>query len=514
MSRRFTVTTSKAERVVYTEGATLPTISAAGFSARVNAYIVGQAGSCADGETDLWYLSLVGAHGQEASLRALWANLVSNRPHRGYSSDAPRLSDIGRIALGHTRKDLLPSVLGWRIHWNWHLETVPPGRDKHAILEPDLLTCHDPTALRDLPAMTADELDALKRRPGFLLLVRREDALDPRTVPLRHLRCLSTRIAPLAYYPPVAEYLWERAVAEGEIEPLRVWCYDPTPTERKALSGEERTLEPSEIPATATLSISLSTGGGPLASPVLVAAYLCRPRPEALMRDLQRAIGGGLSAGRTHRGHAPQSESGEDRDTPQAGSPAGASEGDREPEASSDEPSAPPAPRTPEPSRPSDGGLPLNVAPADGEGQSIPPMLAVVCAIVEAAGQTAAFERAEEFCLRVTNPPFEDLVIEAHPLPGGRRMVTVTHYLSREDPLDDLITDSDVELTWDGTPISLTVRGPYGPLYTRVPDEPAPSRDRVLAEIEDFLRTWAANLDAQGFVDAAARQRYAAHPDS
>src|SRR5260221_13596419 len=55
MSRRFTVTTSKAQRVVSAEGATLPTISAAGFSARVNAYIVGQAGSCADGETDLWY---------------------------------------------------------------------------------------------------------------------------------------------------------------------------------------------------------------------------------------------------------------------------------------------------------------------------------------------------------------------------------------------------------------------------------------------------------------------------
>src|SRR5258708_29623030 len=143
-------------------------------------------------------------------------------------------------------------------------------------------------------------------------------------------------------------------------------------------------MQSSESRGPATVSISLPTGGGPVASPVLVAAYRCRPRPEALMRDLQRGIGGGLSAGRTHRGHAPQSESGEDRDAPQAGSPAGASEGDREPEASSDEPSAPPAPRTPEPSRPSDGGLPLNGAPADGEGQSSPPLLAVGCAIVDA----------------------------------------------------------------------------------------------------------------------------------
>ena len=140
-------------------------------------------------------------------------------------------------------------------------------------------------------------------------------------------------------------------------------------------------------------------------------------------------------------------------------------------------------------------------------------MLAVVRAIVEAAGQTAAFEHAEEFCLKVPNPPFLDLVIESHPLPGRRRMVTVTHYLPQEDPLDDLITDCDIELTWDGTPLSLTVRGPYGPLYTRVPDTPSPSRDSVLAEVSDFVDTWAANLDAQGFVDAAARQRYAAHPD-
>src|SRR5260221_6992247 len=143
-----------------------------------------------------------------------------------------------------------------------------------------MLTCHDPTALRNLPAMTAEELDAVKRRPCFLLLVRREDALDPRTVPLRHLRCLSTRIAPLAYYPPLADYLWERAVAEGEVEPLRVWCYDPAPTERKALSGEEGTSELSKTPATATLSTSLSTGGGQPAGPVLRASELFRAPPQ------------------------------------------------------------------------------------------------------------------------------------------------------------------------------------------------------------------------------------------
>src|SRR5260221_11093104 len=112
-----------------------------------------------------------------------------------------------------------------------------------------MLTCHDPTALRNLPAMTAEELDAVKRRPCFLLLVRREDALDPRTVPLRHLRCLATRIAPLASYPPVAEYLWERAVAAGEIEPLRVGCLDPTPTRGQGWAGGEPTCEPPKIPA-------------------------------------------------------------------------------------------------------------------------------------------------------------------------------------------------------------------------------------------------------------------------
>jgi hypothetical protein len=507
MSRRFSLTTKKPQQVVYAEGATLPTISAAGFSARVSAYVIGQSGSCEDGETDLWYLSLVGAHGQEASLRALWANLVSNRPHRGYSSDAPRLTDVGRVALAHARKDLLPAVLGWRIHWNWHMETVAPGRDKHAILEPDLLTCYDPAALRDLPAMTVQELDAVKRRPCFLLLVGREDATGPRGVALRHLRFLSTRVAPLAYYPPLAAYLWERALAEGEVEPLRVWCYDPATTEREASPETEVVREVPERPATIATAAAPSVGGQ-IVGPVLVGAYLCRPHPEALMRDLRRAIARDLGAVPTPLRDAESADACVDGDVPARIVAANTGEGDAEADATPAARHAPPPAHTVAAPAPPAEASPRNAAAADPDDRRVPPMLAVVRAIVEAAGQTAAFEQADEFCLKIPNPPFEDLVIEAHPLPGRRRMVTVTHYLPQDDPLDDLIADSDVELTWDGTPRSLTVRGPYGPLYTPVPDESSPGRDRVLAEIEEFLRVWAANLTAQGFVAAAARLRH------
>ena len=486
MSRRFKVATAKAPQVVYAEDATLPTLSAAGFSARVNAYIVGRAGACADGETDLWYLSLVGAHGQEATLRALWANLVSNRPHRGYSSDAPRLGEVGRIALSHLRKDLLPSVLGWRIHWNWRMERVPPGRDTHAVLESDLLTCHDPGLLRDLPAMSAEELDAQKRRPCFLLLARRDDTVDPHVVPLRHLRFLAARIAPLTYYPPFAAYLWERAQAEGEIEPLRVWCYDPMTAGRDAEASAEHTEREHAI------STPAESSSAQLPGPVLVGAYLCRPRPLELMSDLQRWVQRGSLALPLVTHDMPEPSSLESPASPAGNTPISAH---REEESAGAD--ASPAMRASTP----------GIAPERDVGEAATssgpasPLMAVVREIVAAAGRTADFEVADEFLLKVVNAPWMDLVLEAHRLPGQRRQVTVTHYREQGG---DLIPDPDLEMAWDSSPLSLTVQGPSGPVYTRVPDEPDPARARTIREIADFAAMWAVNLRAQGFIQAAA----------
>jgi len=165
------------------EGATLPVIRAAGFEVRVNAFVVGETrratgghssgpyappaspapGSappphapyavsgasgpnqstardrspgCLGATTDLWYLSLTGARGQGTTLRALWANLVSNRARSVW------LEGVGSVALGQHRLDL--AQLGYPIHWTFRQGVVGPGREMQGVLEADALTCYDP----------------------------------------------------------------------------------------------------------------------------------------------------------------------------------------------------------------------------------------------------------------------------------------------------------------------------------------------------------------------------------
>ncbi|MEO7075868.1 MAG: hypothetical protein ABI068_11255, partial [Ktedonobacterales bacterium] len=150
------------------EGATLPRLRAAGFEARVNAYVVGRtermqrqapatsnnqlantgappqttppvttlSPGCANGVTDLWYLSLVAPRGQGTTLRALWANLVSNRDRSVW------LEGVGGVALGQHRLDL--TALGYPIHWTYRQAVIPPSRDVQSVLEADTLTGYDP----------------------------------------------------------------------------------------------------------------------------------------------------------------------------------------------------------------------------------------------------------------------------------------------------------------------------------------------------------------------------------
>lgn len=141
---------------IVADDATLPVIRAAGFEVRVNAYVVGRtrrvvgviggrrSGStdgesspgCQGGMADLWYLSLVGARGQGTTLRALWANLVSNH------NRAVWLEGIGSVMLGQHRLDL--ADLGYPIPWTYRQAVLMPSRDVQGVLESDLLTCHDP----------------------------------------------------------------------------------------------------------------------------------------------------------------------------------------------------------------------------------------------------------------------------------------------------------------------------------------------------------------------------------
>lgn len=336
---------------IVAEGATLPTIRAAGFEIRVNAYVVGRtrriAGTglggsdlapgvghgrspgCQGGITDLWYLSLVGARGQGTTLRAIWANLVSNHNRSVW------LEGIGSVTLGHNRLDL--TGLGYPIHWTYRQGVIPPSRDVQGVLESDLLTCHDPLLVPDASrrrsrrsagkqkdagrtaiggstppkersgraageregtavtltsaansAERAEESAAREAHPLFLLLVpsasdgeQMNRTTSDEWLARLHLRYLATRIPWLPYYPAWASYLWQRARECGEAESLHVWCYrdhEPDPEPQRAASENGNSVRAQE-------------GSG--AGPYLSAAYLCRPNPLGLTADLTRAIATG-----------------------------------------------------------------------------------------------------------------------------------------------------------------------------------------------------------------------------
>lgn len=358
------------------EGATLPALRASGFEVRLNAYVVGRtrrvvpiqrhgqsevAGTttsspsspsslavgrdrspgCQGGATDLWYLSLVGARGQGTSLRAVWANLVSNHTRTVW------LDGVGAVALGHSRLDL--AGLGYPIHWTYRQALIPPSRDVQGVLESDLLTCHDPLlvphavrgrsrrasdgdrrggrgaedSVARVPGRVAtpadgkadggavmltsaassadgaDETATREARPLFLLLV--PDALPRLPTPSArelageqvrdewlarlHLRYLAARIAWLPYYPAWAAYLWRRARERGEAESLHVWCY-PEPTHQAPNGTGETALRPDPY----LVEGDTHSGSGPY----LTAAYLCRPDPLALTTDLSGAIASGI----------------------------------------------------------------------------------------------------------------------------------------------------------------------------------------------------------------------------
>jgi hypothetical protein len=263
---------------------TLPTISAAGFSARVNAYVVGRTGhfvprgtpptspGCAFGEADLWFLSLVAPRGSATSLRAIWANLVSRHPRTVWLEDTRKPGGGGAgVLLGHHRRDL--GGLGWRSHFRWRQGVIGASRDLHALLEPLELTCWDPQlgqaiertgTKQEAPEEGKPDEDTEQAReahPLFLLLVRPEEQNDPARLAQRHLLYLSTRIEWLPYYAPWANYLWERALEAGEAEPFATFCY--------ADSGQP---------------------------PTITGAYFCRPNPLALYERLRAATRSGLFA--------------------------------------------------------------------------------------------------------------------------------------------------------------------------------------------------------------------------
>ncbi len=276
----------------------LPLLSAAGVSARVNAYIVGKTASfspngssplspgCDGGETDLWYLSLVAPRGGATTLRGIWSHLVDRQGRSAWLEDATKPNGRGvSLMLGSYRKGLL-STLAWRPHFRWFQGPIGASRELHALLEPVELTCWVPllgqtgagrqsrTSRQGASADVAqqeEEAAAKEAHPLFLLLARPQEAPEQRERSLRlarlHLLFLSTRLEWLAYYEPHARYLWERALEEQEAEELYTYCF--------------------------------SEADQP---PHLAGAFLCRPQPLRLDAALRQAIRNGVFAPHATRG--------------------------------------------------------------------------------------------------------------------------------------------------------------------------------------------------------------------
>ena len=116
--------------------------------------------------------------------------------------------------------------------------------------------------------------------------------------------------------------------------------------------------------------------------------------------------------------------------------------------------------------------------------------------IIAAHGKTAEFEQAEEFHLRIENPPFLPLSIERH-----GRTATVTHYYEQNG---DLVPDPDMEfeITPDGRWLPVAIQfatGAYKRAITFDEDGRKLVNPRELRDQIEFSNMWARNLIAQGF---------------
>ncbi|MCC6189020.1 MAG: hypothetical protein IT318_08290 [Anaerolineales bacterium] len=125
------------------------------------------------------------------------------------------------------------------------------------------------------------------------------------------------------------------------------------------------------------------------------------------------------------------------------------------------------------------------------------PMQGVVMAILEAHGLTEAFTRSAEFHLKLENAPYMPLVIERQ---GDE--VAVMHYFTQNG---DLMRDPEVVFrhgSWEPISITQDPVGIYREVFLFVGGRRVMNA-RLLRELEDFARLWAANLRAQGFTDPA-----------
>jgi hypothetical protein len=166
---------------------------AAGFGAAVDAY--------ARDEGELWFLSMLG---NQQSVRALWARLVKGE--MAYLSSEQYAGGVPCWLAREARRE-----------WRFHSARLPGTGAYHGMLVPNA-------------ALYATE------RQDFLLLARNEEE-----APALHYRFLNRRLdVPL--HPAWSGWLWERALATGEVLPLdaldvRAYRCTPDPIELREAIG-------------------------------------------------------------------------------------------------------------------------------------------------------------------------------------------------------------------------------------------------------------------------------------
>jgi hypothetical protein len=230
---------------------------------------------------------MVAPYGHGTICQGIFARLVSSTSKgRGVFLDG-----VGNVVLAHHRERL--STLGYTFHWNYEQAEVAPTRDIHAIIESNMLTICDPvrgaaakarqarskgivsearksarkertslsTMKNNRAITTVEEMRSRERFPAFLLMIPGWEKGNTTYRQLLHLADLDLRV-PWPLDPAWSEFLWWRAEKRGEIEPLKVWC--PTP--------------------------AIQEGQSEAAVPFLSEAYLCRPNPGLMQRDLEEAL--------------------------------------------------------------------------------------------------------------------------------------------------------------------------------------------------------------------------------
>ena len=199
--------------------ADLHTISAAGFSATVDAF------ARDDRDRTLWFLSMVGS---QTALKAIWAALLKQPPEAAHLI---RGADGTALSGGYQRCTIPRETVGT---WTTKIARLPASGGYHALVFTKL-------------AEFGHESDS------FLLLAGNE-----RGAPALHHRFLDRR-SPLPLHRSWAGWLWGRGIATGEIAPLQsagIAAYLCQP------DGERLRSDLSEAVAAGTLTLTEETGGG------------------------------------------------------------------------------------------------------------------------------------------------------------------------------------------------------------------------------------------------------------